>query len=212
MPLYQCDIHLLQQFSITQSFFCTVCGTSRSTASMMEFDFFFSALFAVVIKYFIAPRIWKSILLRFIDREAYFWPVMTAGKVIHYSSRLMRNPFFSTFKNGQLFCFPSVGDKQSSTSAGRRAVCWPSMSKHAIFFPISSFPSSCASYPLATYFGVIALFLPFILNRCLPCLSWVFFRSFRVPPFSCSDVSNPDCPWQGLCLCLCATIVNPGSF
>lgn len=113
---------------LNHSFFCAVCGISRSTASMMEFGFFFPLHYLSFLSHQIfhyPPQIWKSILLRFTDRDGYFWPEMTAGKVTRYSSRLMRTPFFSTFKNGQRFCFPSVADKQSSASAGRSAVCWP---------------------------------------------------------------------------------------
>lgn len=108
--------------------------------------------FAIVVKYFITPppHIWKSTLLHLIDRDGYFWPEMTEGKVLCYSSRFMSIGSYSV----------SLAWATSRALPLLEEVLFvdPLSPNMPFFSPISSFPSSCASHPLASYSGAIALF------------------------------------------------------
>lgn len=185
MPLYQCDVHLLRQFWITQSFFLYSPWNIQIECISDGIRLFF---FAIVVKYFIPPPP-PYLKVHSITSHWQRWLFLTWND--WRKSALL---FKQVYEHRQLFCFPGVGDKQSSASAGRSAVCWPSESKHAIFFPYLIFPFLlCFSPPCLIFWGNCFV-LPFILNCCLPCLPSDCFHSFRVPPFSSSGVSNPECP------------------
>lgn len=149
MPLYQCDVHLLRQFWITQSFFLYSPWNIQIECISDGIRLFFLPL-SLNISFPPPPHIWKSTLLRLIDRDGYFWPEMTEGKVLCYSSRFMSIGSYSV----------SLAWATSRALPLLEEVLFvdPLSPNMPFFSPISSFPSSCASHPLASYSGAIALF------------------------------------------------------
>lgn len=139
----ECAIHPLLRFGITQSFFFRGCGTARLTASVVEFDFSFSPLFAILSKYFTTPiqkpcyyvRMTEMVIsdLRWLQENR---SVTKAG--------LWERAFFSTPKNKQLFCFPWWKQQVKPWPWWVQCFLLNLQVQISRFFPTSlSFPPSC---------------------------------------------------------------------